>query len=144
MANEVQTGKAVVFGVTGTVSYTGIGTIELQTGSFDDRFDLHETRDKQGEVIGLQAWNPLREVTLNFTPVSSATGAGAINDAKLGLALPSPLASVSLTNFAHADLTGTWIYIGGGRIDLSNQTEGTMTLPCRKYNTDISGVATST
>jgi hypothetical protein len=138
MANEAQVGKAVVFGLDGSITYTGIGTLELQSGSLEHRFELYENKNKEGEVQGAVAFNPTLEFTLDFLPVSAGTGAGALASAKTGLKLPTPLAKVTLSGFAHADLNTDYVYVGGGKIAFDQANPAKMSLPIRRYRTDIS------
>jgi hypothetical protein len=90
----------------------------------------------------LIATNPMYEGTLEFEPIGATrAAAGAV------AAFLSPLATVTLANFALAALNGTWIYIGNQSINLAHNASAKISLPIRKYtdstqNTSLSTIVT--
>lgn len=142
------TGKASIAGINGTVAWTGVASLAagnhlLQSAKMQDQFDLNELRDQVGEPAGLAKTNHRQEITIDFVPVA-VSGTNTIANAKVGLQLPPPLAQVTLASFDEPagatgfnTINGVWAYVGGGEIGLTNEGYAKMTLPLRRYETDI-------
>lgn len=150
MAAPTFIGYVTVWGIDGTMAYTGMATADniLEQLSYEDTTKEHETKDKQGETIGLKLWDPKKMLTINFFPAKAA-GGGSIAAAKLVVDLPARGSKVTVAAMVGAgspvfDLNGTtWLYVGGGRIELNQENEVKMVLPLRRYNTDIAATANS-
>ncbi len=150
MAAPTFIGYVTVWGIDGTMAYTGMATADniLEGMSYEDGTKEHETKDKQGETIGLRLWDPKKTLTVNFYP-GQAAGTGSIAAAKLEVDLPARGSKVTIASMPAAgspvfDTNGTtWLYVGGGRIEFGNEQECKMVLPLRRYNTDIAATANS-
>lgn len=153
MANEpTYIGRVFVWGLDGTLAYTGLTTAqnEPQRLSYRDEISRHDSKDKKGETIGIQLYNPNPKITVTFMPCQTA-GGGSIALSKQNVVLPAKGSKVTLAGFPPN--TGTaedvsvnsakWIYFGGGGIEFTNEGEVVMTLPLEKFNTDIAATANS-
>lgn len=160
MAAPTFIGICTVWGIDGTIQYTGPATatdsvdpFQIESYRFNDGTDLHEGRDKQGEVNRVQLYNPKREMDIKFFPAASA-GTGSIAKAKMNMALPTKGAKVTIASMAGNGTAGvegaggtavqnisTWLYLGGGSIEESNTGEAYMNLHLVRYNTDIAATA---
>lgn len=129
---EIQTGKAVLFGITdnGTdFTISGYATLVMQGFKPTHKFDLTEIKDATNHDVSLQAANGRVEATLEFVP-SGATRAAA----KAVAVFLTPLAKVTTANFNVAALNGDWIYVGDEQMDFSGGGAAKITLPVRKYD----------
>ena len=148
MAAPTFIGYVTVWGIDGTMAYTGMATTDniLEGMSYEDGTKEHETKDKQGETIGLRLWDPKKTLTVNFYP-GKVAGTGAIAAAKLNADLPAKGAKVTIAAMQAAASpvfdpnSASWLYVGGGRIEFANEGECKMVLPLRRYNTDIAATA---
>ena len=141
---DSQIGRAVVFGIDGTIQYEGVASTgnEVQKISFEDQVNRHEHKDRKGEVIGLTFFNRRKKLSIDFYPCAPA-GDGAIAEAAENIHLPDPGAKVEIADMSGDDLNSeVWIYEGGGTIEYTNEAEVKMKLPCMQYATDISTPST--
>ena len=136
-------GTVTVWGLDGTMAYTGIATTAnlLESASYEDTTEEHEAKDRWGEVVGVKLFNPRENLTINFFP-SSVAGSASIAAAAANVLLPPKGAKVTIADMpgSHLD-AATWLYLGGGNIELSNSGDVKMVLPLRKYRTDIAATA---
>lgn len=145
MAEPTYLGEVFIFGLDGTLAYSGMATSgnEPQRGSYQDEISRHDSKNKKGETIGVQLFNPNPKITITFMPKADSTGAGAIADAKSNMVLPAKGSKVTLAGFppvVGSDGTinsAQWLYLGGGAIELTNEAEVVMTLPLERFNTDM-------
>jgi hypothetical protein len=131
MANQVQTGTAVLYGITnnGTpISISGYATFLLETAKGNHKFELDAVKDETNFDASLIASNGHIEADITWTPSGASKAAAAATAVFL-----EPLAKVTLANFAVDALNGDWIYVGDQGIDL-NHKQGKMTLKIRKYD----------
>jgi hypothetical protein len=152
MAAPSYFGTVTVWGAEGTLLYTGLAAADnlLETLSYEDDAEEHESKDRLGETVGLKIWNPCPKLNVSFYPCKAA-GVGAIAGAKANVVLPARGAKVTLAGFppntassdAAADIINrtTWLYVKGGKIEFKNTGEVMITLPVRRYNTDIAATA---
>jgi hypothetical protein len=136
MPTPILTGKAAVYGVTGTLAFAGavvMSTAENKMLGADitDTFDIPELKDGVGNIIGLAAVNRRHEATFDIVP-SDTDGSPTLADAKTAIKLPDPLAIVTIAGFGNTLIDGTWNYIGGGKITFSPDGYIKMSLPCRR------------
>lgn len=134
MAARYLAGRATVFTAAGTVAYVGVATIattqnEVQNLSLTDEFDLVEVRNRQGQTMTQMAINLRQRLTVEITPHADTAGANTQALADDAVELPAPLSLVTLASFEAAEFNGTWNYLGGGAIGLSNTGAITMSLP---------------
>lgn len=137
-------GRAVVFGIDGTVAYTGMATTgnEPENLEYTENYKTHETRAKDGETIGLVFYDKQEELTIDFFPCAAA-GVGAIATAKANIVLPAIGAKVTIAAMSGSVANDTtWLYVGGGKIRWENENIVKMTLPLKQFSTDI-GTATT-
>ena len=142
-------GYATVHGIDGTIAYTGMATTDnlFESLTAEEQVQEHEAKDKTGETVGLKLWNRRRNLTIKFYPAKTAAG-GAIAAAKLLVDLPVVGAVVTIASDAEAASpnfginSAKWIYAGGGSINKTNSDDVYMTLPLRRYATDISTQST--
>jgi hypothetical protein len=133
-------GKAIVWGIAGTVAYTGMATTsnEPQSVEYTEKYAEHAAKTKLGETIGLYLFDKQEELTIDFYPCADA-GAAAIATAEAAIVLPAPGAKVTIAAMKGSVINDTtWIYKGGGKISEGNDHEVKMTLPLIQYSTDIS------
>jgi hypothetical protein len=145
MSEPTFIGRVYVWGLDGTLAYTGMSTAqnELQKLSYRDEIARHDSKDKKGETVGVQLWNPNPKTTVTFMPCE-AMAAGSIANAKTRVLLPAKGSKVTLAAFpptvGGAEIlpnSASWIYFGGGEIEFTNEGEVVMTLPLEKFNTDL-------
>ena len=147
MSEPTFIGRVFVWGLDGTLTYTGLAVAENepQKLSFQDAVSRHNSKDKKGKTIGVQLWDPNPKITVTFMPCASAPGAGAIAIAKTKVVLPARGSKATLTGFPPN--TGTaedvsinsagWLYLGGGGIEFTNEGEVVITLPLEKFSDDL-------
>ena len=113
MADPIQKGTAVIYGLGNAASITGFAAL-IDTGKAVHKFKLGNSEGPSGEDAALIATNEMVEADFVFTPTSDPGRAGD------GFFLV-PLATVATTGFASALLNAAnWIYIGDASIDLSH------------------------
>ena len=131
MATQVQTGTAVVYGITndGTpITIEGYASFILETAKANHKFDLDSVKDADNFDAALIACNGHIETDITWTPSGATKAAAAATVAFL-----EPLSKVTLANFLVDALNGDWIYVGDSSVDLSHK-QGKMTLKVRKYD----------
>ena len=134
MAARYLAGRATVFTSAGTVAYVGVATIattqnEVQNLSLTDEFDVVEARNRQGQTVTKMAINIRQRLTVEITPHADTAGANTQALADDAVELPAPLSLVTLASFEAPEFNGTWNYLGGGAIGLSNTGAITVSLP---------------
>lgn len=131
MANEVQSGSGILFGISNTgspITMTGYATFILDTAKGTHKFKLDAIEDELGFDRALIATNSHKELDITWTP-SGATRAAAATTA----AFLDPLAKVTLANFKVDAYNGDWVYVGDQAIDLSHAA-AKISLKVRKYD----------
>lgn len=138
-------GKAIVWGISGTMVYTGMAATSNNepTGvDYTEKYQQHFAKSKQGETVGAYLWDKQEEMTIDFYPCADA-GAGKIADAIAAIALPAIGDKVTIAAMKGGVLNDTtWIYLGDGKISEGNDHEVKMTLPLKQFSTDISTATT--
>ena len=128
---DIQNGRAHVHGITNngtTYTITGYATFTLEGLSLAHNFRLKEIIDENDADAALVATNPFIEMDINFKPSAETKAAAA------GIAVfLTPLATVTLANFKVAAVNGAWIYVGSGKIDLTQNDNAKQTLRVRRY-----------
>lgn len=144
-------GRVFVFGLDGTLAWSGPAAAavaanenEPQDASVTDDITRHVSKDKKGETIGIQLYDPNPKVRVTCMPCAAATGAGAIAAAKLNVMLPKKGSNVTLAGFPAGPGAGedyfnstAWKYLGGGEIALNNEREAVITMTLERFNTDL-------
>ena len=132
------TGKFSIFGIDGTLAYTGVGaTFNSVVGiGLKDKFDIAELKDKGNNVISESPTNRRAEVSFDIIIFDPATP-GTIATAKSKVVLPYPLAVVTIADMGITYLDGTWNYVGDGEINFTVEGYVKMTLPCRRRGNDL-------
>src|SRR5262245_12670255 len=141
MALEVQNGLAVVHGIRNSgsaVTITGYGSFVLDSSKLNHKFGLDELKNEIGFDVSLTATNAHIETEMTWTPTGATRAT-----AEAGAVFLTPLAKVTLANFALATLNGDWVYIGDASIDLSTKM-GKMSLKLRKYDDDDQNASLTT
>lgn len=150
MANSTIVGNATIYGVDGTVTYGSllVGENFLQSVNLTDDVDTAEARDQKGNVFGYNLYNFRRTATFEIIvigPTTSGPTAGTEAEAAANCVLPTPGATITIAQDSEsgdnlpAILVGTWNYIGGGTISMSNTDITRLSLPCSQYNADTAG-----
>lgn len=94
-----------------TATFSGVAaTIKPVRATYSKTHDVEELKDGEGDVVALGANNVQQRAQLELI----VTGAD-IATAK-SLEDPAPLATVTLANFNHAKLNGTWNYREGWQV----------------------------
>lgn len=137
MSTPVLTGKAAVFGLDGTMAYTGLATTENEPQSIDytDQFTTATLKDKKGWTKGMAATDRQGQLTITFYPFDPASPS-VLATARSKVVLPAMLATVTLASFSVDEIDGTYNYIGGGKIRLSNEGYIAMDLPLSRFGSD--------
>jgi hypothetical protein len=148
MTEPTYLGYATIHGLDGTLAYTGLAVTDnlLESLSYQDLCKEMETLDGKGEVVGLKLWQKKKTCTIKFYPGEDAL-AGAVAAAKLNAVLPAIGSKVTLAAFPPVVATAEsiinsakWIYAGGGSYDFTREGDLVLTLPLRRYATDLSTV----
>ncbi len=151
MAEPTHIGRVFVFGLDGTLSWTGTAAAaqatnenEPQEATATDDVTRHVSKDKKGETIGLQLYDPNPKVRVTCMPCAAATGAGAIASARAQVFLPAKGSAVTLASFPAGPGSGedyfnasAWLYLGGGEITLNNEREAVVTMTLERFNTAL-------
>lgn len=147
MAEPTHIGKVFVWGLDGTLAYSGLLTTENEPSdlTYKDEISRHESKDRKGETCGIQLYDPHPQITIKFMPCSASTGSGQIANARTKVVLPTKGSKVTVAAFppntgTAEDVTinsAKWIYLGGGEISLNNEKEVEITLPLEKWSTDF-------
>ncbi len=128
---DIQNGRAHVHGIANngtTYTITGYATFSLEALSLAHNFRLKEVIDENDSDAALCATNANIEMDITFKPAADTKAAAA------GIAVfLAPLTTVVLSNFKVAVANGSWIYVGGGKIDLTANDNAKQTLRVRRY-----------
>lgn len=131
MPVEIQTGKAVVFGITNSgtaIAMTGYATFILDSVKGSHKFDLDEVKDENKADVALIATNGRLEVTVTWKPAGATRAAAAAT-----ATIVAPLAKVTLSNFKIAAYNGDYVYTGDEELSIEHAPAG-MSLKLRKYD----------
>ena len=131
MPAEVQTGKAVLYGISndGTqISIPGFATFILDMVKGGHKFKLTAIEDENDADAALIATNAHLEIDITFTAAGATRAAAAATAVFL-----TPLSSLALNHFKVSAFNGTWIYVGDESIDLSHGV-AKISLKVRKYD----------
>lgn len=167
MADTLLIGRAHIFGIgtysSGTLTpatlaqatagnIAGYITPNLQTARVSDTaVGKHDIKNQAGVVSGIIfVLDDIIECTFDFIPESSS-GTNTVAGALASMQLPSKgsyvtvagLPVVPIGSFAdalNASTTNPWLYEGGATINLSSESNATMTLPLRR----LKGIAAAT
>lgn len=142
MPAEVQTGTAVVHGITNSgsaITLSGFATFILQGSGATHKFNLDRILDATKYTASLIATDGHLELDVKFRP-SGATRAAA---AAVAVFL-APLAKVTLANFKIAAFNGDWVYVGDEKISLSNTDAVDLELKLEKYDDATQNTALTT
>jgi len=143
MSAPTQIGTVTVWGLDGTLLFSGLIAADniLESISLEDDAEELERKDKLGETVGLRVWDPKKRIEVSFYP-SKPAGTGAIAGAKTNVVLPTKCAKVEIAGMPGSLFNDTtWLYVKGGRVEGANEQEMKITLPLRKYATDIAATA---
>lgn len=131
MANEVQTGTGILFGISNNgsaITMEGYASFIMDSAKAGHKFKLDAVEDEQAFDKALIATNSHLELDITWTP-SGATRAAAAGTA----VILDPLSKVTLGNFKVDAFNGDWVYVGDESIDLSHGN-AKMSLKVRKYD----------
>jgi len=119
---DVQVGTAVIHGISGSVSITGIATFKLDDVGLDDNFQSRKYTNSAGVLTDtIVAFDRNRRLTINFLPSGATrTAAEAIVTSMLALA---PLAVITLAGFTITAFNGTYNYMGGASVKATREGE---------------------
>lgn len=141
MAQEVQYGKAVLYGITNDgspITISGYATFIAQTANAQQQFEEKITKDENGADVNWLAQNEHLIVRIRFVMSGATRAAAAATGAFL-----NPLAKVTLDNFQVNAFNGDYQNMSGATIDLGNEKNGEIELQLRKYaNVTQNGLAT--
>lgn len=144
-------GRVYVFGLDGTLLHGGIAVVgenEPQSLNFKDDISRHDSKDKKGKTIGIQLYNPNPKINIKYMPCAAATGAAQVAAAKTRVALPAKGSRAVLKGFPPQNDPAQpqtedainsiyWLYLGGGEIDFSNESEVMISLPLEKFKDQL-------
>jgi len=105
------TGTATIWGIDGTVKFSGAARkIDVQSATLQDNATVDEFLNGRGQLLGFNARDQRLSVTIEMFPKGATTA-----EALTGLTRPGVLSKVELSGFTNydADLNGDWIYLGG-------------------------------
>ena len=121
MPTPYMTGEAKIFGADGTITHAAAAVTDFdpQSITLTDNFDVAEARDKLGNVRTRSGHNRRHEITVQFLWKDAAAGTPTQATAKGKVALPTPLAYVTLA-FGITIFDGNWNFEPGASIELSN------------------------
>ncbi len=143
MAAEIQTGTAVIYGVSNTgsaITVTGYATFLWDTIRGTHQFKIEDLQDYQGADVTAIATNEHFEVDIDFKP-SGATRAAA---AAVAVFL-TPLSKVTLANFKVSAFNGDHQYRGDTVIELSNVNPAKLSgMKLRRYADSTQNTALTT
>ena len=124
---QKQAGTARVHGADMTLAFVGslASASELQSHSVEDQFDISDSKDRKGDIVGRHATNRQRmaEFEIWFKGATPAAAAAATK-------FPTDmfgLVSIAGSNLGFYD--GDWNYIGG-RYNGTHETYHSVTLRC--------------
>lgn len=147
----ISTGRAAIYGTSGTLSYTGVASANLSqiTESVNSSGSavIEELRDGDNELIG-QGWSDKREtITISFTPIAAAAS-NTIANAHRASALPQCPGVVTLSSFKESatnTINGTWIYDApeSASVRFTAKGKAVMSLTLWRPKTDTSARVTA-
>lgn len=127
-------GRAAIYGIDGTIAYTGVASTEaeIQGMNLTDDFDSTDLMNRDAEVIGTASRNPRQSITVDVVIVQAPGGGQSIATAKGNFALPAQMAIVALADFGITALNGDWNYAGGGTAAFTTDGYMRLSLPLRR------------
>jgi len=146
MPNEIQTGRAVLYGIqssnglgiSGTTEATGYASFIWDSAKAQHKFKIHDVQDENEFDAAAIAVNAHKELDIKFTP------AGATRAELQGkVVFLEPLSKVTLSGFKIDAFNGDYQYRGDQSIDLSKAV-GSMMLKIRKYDDDDQNASLTT
>ncbi len=143
---EVKAGRACVYGIDGTIAYTGRALVtggataalaspqtDMQSVSLTHDFDTTELPDQSGETIGKAARNSRTTIAIDLF-ILAPTGTNTDAEAKAAIKLPDPLAIVALASFGNTSFDGDWNYAGPGSVNLAADGYARVSLTLTRNN----------
>ena len=131
MAQEVQNGKCVLYGISNSgspITITGYASFILESAKVGRKYEMEVVKDENNFDTALIWTNGLDEVDVPFV-VSGAT-----RDAAAAIAVfLSPGAKVTMANFKASVCNGDWLNLGDQSLDLTQKGPAKMTLKLRRY-----------
>lgn len=112
MPNPTLAGAVGVFGIDGTVVWTGVvsGVVKLAGVGLTDNIAKAELKNQKGRTIGKTAYNRQHDVSIRVIPSDDA---GNLATAKSNVVIPPPLATVTISGHSIPALDGSYNYEGG-------------------------------
>ena len=143
MAQEVQNGKCVLYGISNSgspITITGYASFILESAKVGRKYEMEVVKDENNFDTALIWTNGHDEVDVPFV-VSGATRDAA---AATAVFLP-PGAKVTMDNFKASVCNGDWLCLGDQSLDLTQKGPAKMTLKLRRYvDTDQNTSLTTT
>jgi hypothetical protein len=138
--------EAKVYGTDGTLAFTGAATttIDPQSISVTDEFDIAEARNKVGDVKTRSAHNRRHTISVQIL-WRDAGGSPTQATAKSAVKFPGMLGLVTLAAFGNSLLDGDWNY-DGGSAEYTNDGYCSGTFKLSRYGdtpASLAAVATS-
>lgn len=147
MANIYPKGLVTVFGANmgpnaAGLTALGIASADMISAALNNTFTDTEQPNSEGNTSGVVASNIRDDITLTFYPVPAspqvALGFQGIKLPPLGTVITlertTPTGGLAAPANVPSGILGTYNYIGGGKMDFTNNGLMTMTLPLRRYN----------
>lgn len=131
MPNPTSAGAIGVFGVDGTVQWTGVvsGIVKLAGLQLTDNVAKAVLKNGKGRTIGKTAYDREHAVAIRVIPCDEA---GNLATVKSNVVLPAPLALVTVAGHSIAIFDGNYNYEGGGTVGVTQEGYLEMTLPCSR------------
>ncbi len=129
--SELQTGKAILWGITNSgsaITIEGIASFILEGVKGNHKSQIDDVKDETGFDVSLIATNPFMELDVTFTPSGASRAAAAAT-----CTVMDALTKVTLSNFKLEAFNGDWVYMGEQSWDLSHKQAKAM-LKLRKYD----------
>lgn len=117
---RVLTGRAAIFGIDGTLAYTGVATTRAQIASIGVTHEENMAfiQASNGDTIGAASSNQRQSIQIEFTP-TAAPGDQTYTGAITAMVKPTPLAVVALSGFGNSELDGNWNFGGNWSSNLT-------------------------
>ncbi len=136
---EIQKGVGVVWGISSTgITYTGSGTLRIQSQALSKSADEDETRNEAGEVVNHTTYNLREEISLTVVP-SGATMAAA----KASNIVPDPGEELKIIDTdleIGASSPGKSYMVISASMNKTNNGKATIEITARRY----AGISTYT
>ena len=127
-------------GSAGNKTTLGITSFNMISAGMTNSFTVTEKENSEGNTVGAVASDVRDDMMLTFYPVPAQTEAGF-----KGITLPpiltvitlsqmTPSGGLSVSGYIPTSVLGTYNYVGGGRMDFTQNGLMTMTLPLRRFN----------